>query len=65
MTNEVAERICSILHRVARITNEVAEDKKSSDEKLDKHIADLYMCRTEILDLVEILNKNNGEGIVL
>lgn len=60
MNKEVMKEITTILHRIARVIGDIDKEKKTFEDNLSQNVRDLLICRSEVLKLVGMLNKENG-----
>lgn len=59
---EFYERANNILHRVMRVVDDIDKGERESKARRDKEIKSLLLCRQELLELVEMQIKENGDG---
>lgn len=61
MTDEIAQEVSTLLHKIARVIGDIDKEKKCFKQKMDRNIKGLLVCREEVLKLVRLINKENGK----
>ena len=59
---EFYEQANSILHRIMRVVDNIDRDRREANAKWKKEIQTLLLARQELLGLVELKAKENGNG---
>jgi len=62
MTKDFYEQVNTILHRVMNVVDNIDRDRRESNTKWKKEIQTLLLARQELLGLVELKAKENGNG---
>ncbi len=53
MDRDTFRHLDVLLHRIERLIGDIETEKKSFDDRMDMHIRDLLIAKSEILNLVE------------
>ena len=59
---EFDNQINILLHRIMRVIDDIVMDRRAAERNRDREIQALLLARQEILQLVNLKAKENGNG---